>query len=179
MTTPSAPSPQTPPPASPASPGAASPTSPGSAPRPPAQTGGPLGAPPSRPAGGGPGGGRPPYGGGPGGRPPGGPGGGRPPGGGGRPPGRGGPRGGRGGRRFGPRRRVCAFTVEKVTPDYKDVDRLRRYISEQGKIEPTRKTGTSAKNQRLLALAIKRARYLALLPYAPEHSINVGMRPGR
>ena len=95
------------------------------------------------------------------------------------PPGRGGPRGGRGGRRFGPRRRVCAFTVEKVTPDYKDVDRLRRYISEQGKIEPTRKTGTSAKNQRLLALAIKRARYLALLPYAPEHSINVGMRPGR
>ena len=177
MTTPSAPSPQTPPPASPASPGAASPTSPGSAPRPPAPSGGPLGAPPPRPAGG-PGGGRPPYGGGPGGRPPG-PGGGRPPGGGGRPPGRGGPRGGRGGRRFGPRRRVCAFTVEKVTPDYKDVDRLRRYISEQGKIEPTRKTGTSAKNQRLLALAIKRARYLALLPYAPEHSINVGMRPGR
>lgn len=112
-----------------------------------------------------------PYSGGPGGRP-GGPGG--------RPPGRGGPRaGGRGGRRYGPRRRVCAFTVEGVTPDYKDVDRLRRYISEQGKIEPTRKTGTSAKNQRLLAQAIKRARYLALLPYAPEHSINIGMRSGR
>ena len=110
--------------------------------------------------------------GGPGGRPGGGPGG--------RPPGRGGPRGGgRGGRRYGPRRRVCAFTVEKVVPDYKDVDRLRRYISEQGKIEPTRKTGTSAKNQRLLAMAIKRARYLALLPYAPEHSINIGMRSGR
>ena len=96
------------------------------------------------------------------------------------PPGRGGPRGGgRGGRRYGPRRRVCAFTVEGVVPDYKDVDRLRRYISEQGKIEPTRKTGTSAKNQRLLAQAIKRARYLALLPYAPEHSINIGMRSGR
>ena len=111
--------------------------------------------------------------------PPGGPGG-RPGGPGGRPPGRGGPRGGgRGGRRYGPRRRVCAFTVEGVTPDYKDVDRLRRYISEQGKIEPTRKTGTSAKNQRLLATAIKRARYLALLPYAPEHSINIGMRSGR
>lgn len=111
--------------------------------------------------------------------PPGGPGG-RPGGPGGRPPGRGGPRGGgRGGRRYGPRRRVCAFTVEGVTPDYKDVDRLRRYISEQGKIEPTRKTGTSAKNQRLLAQAIKRARYLALLPYAPEHSINIGMRSGR
>lgn len=115
--------------------------------------------------------GRAPYGGG---RPPGG----RPGGPGGRPPGRGGPRG-RGGRRYGPRRRVCAFTVEGVTPDYKDVDRLRRYISEQGKIEPTRKTGTSAKNQRLLAQAIKRARYLALLPYAPEHSINIGMRSGR
>ncbi len=121
-----------------------------------------------RPAGGGFGN-RP---GGPGGRPGGGPGG--------RPPGRGGPRGGgRGGRRYGPRRRVCAFTVEGVVPDYKDVDRLRRYISEQGKIEPTRKTGTSAKNQRLLSQAIKRARYLALLPYAPEHSINIGMRSGR
>ena len=111
---------------------------------------------------------------------PGGPPGGRPGGPGGRPPGRGGPRGGgRGGRRYGPRRRVCAFTVEGVVPDYKDVDRLRRYISEQGKIEPTRKTGTSAKNQRLLSQAIKRARYLALLPYAPEHSINIGMRSGR
>ena len=142
---------------------------PGMAPAPPAGGPAPTGGPPS--------GGGPP--GGPGGRPGGGPGG-RPGGPGGRPPGRGGPRGGgRGGRRYGPRRRVCAFTVEGVTPDYKDVDRLRRYISEQGKIEPTRKTGTSAKNQRLLAQAIKRARYLALLPYAPEHSINVGMRSGR
>ncbi len=142
----------------------------------------PQGAPPAATPGAGAGadgpGQRPAFG-GPGGRPPGGPGG-RPGGPGGRPPGRGGPRGGgRGGRRYGPRRRVCAFTVEGVTPDYKDVDRLRRYISEQGKIEPTRKTGTSAKNQRLLAQAIKRARYLALLPYAPEHSINIGMRSGR
>ena len=163
MTTPQ-PAPATPPPSA--------------APAPPAGGPGPVGGPP--PAGGpptgGPGGGPP---GGPGGRPGGGPGG-RPGGPGGRPPGRGGPRGGgRGGRRYGPRRRVCAFTVEGVTPDYKDVDRLRRYISEQGKIEPTRKTGTSAKNQRLLSQAIKRARYLALLPYAPEHSINVGMRSGR
>ena len=137
----------------------------------------PAGAPQSAPAG--PGGA---PAGGPGPRPPGTFGnrpGGRPGGPGGRPPGRGGPRGGRGGRRYGPRRRVCAFTVEGVVPDYKDVDRLRRYISEQGKIEPTRKTGTSAKNQRLLAQAIKRARYLALLPYAPEHSINIGMRSGR
>ncbi len=142
----------------------------------------PASAAPAAPMGGPPAASGPPTG-GPGGRPgggpPGGPGG-RPGGPGGRPPGRGGPRGGgRGGRRYGPRRRVCAFTVEGVTPDYKDVDRLRRYISEQGKIEPTRKTGTSAKNQRLLAQAIKRARYLALLPYAPEHSINVGMRSGR
>ncbi len=142
---------------------------------PPATDGPPPGGPGGRLGGGPPGG----PGGRPGGGPPGGPGG-RPSGPGGRPPGRGGPRGGgRGGRRYGPRRRVCAFTVEGVTPDYKDVDRLRRYISEQGKIEPTRKTGTSAKNQRLLSQAIKRARYLALLPYAPEHSINVGMRSGR
>ena len=154
----------------------------------PAAGGGSPGAPDRGPIGGGPPGGPGGRPGGFGGGPPGGPGGrpggfgGRPPGGqGGRPPGRGGPRtGGRGGgRRYGPRRRVCAFTVEGVTPDYKDVDRLRRYISDQGKIEPTRKTGTSAKNQRLLAQAIKRARYLALLPYAPEHSINVGMRLGR
>ena len=165
-------------------------TPPASAPPPPPAGGpAPIGGPPPAggPAPGGPApggpfgrpGGGPPTG-GPGGRPGGGPPGGRPGGPGGRPPGRGGPRGGgRGGRRYGPRRRVCAFTVEGVTPDYKDVDRLRRYISEQGKIEPTRKTGTSAKNQRLLAQAIKRARYLALLPYAPEHSINVGMRSGR
>lgn len=164
MTTPAAPS--SPPPAD--APAAASSPAPAAAPT--ASPGAPEGAPGSAPR---------PYSGGPGGRPPG-PGG-RPGGPGGRPPGRGGPRGGggRGGRRYGPRRRVCAFTVEGVTPDYKDVDRLRRYISEQGKIEPTRKTGTSAKNQRLLAQAIKRARYLALLPYAPEHSINIGMRSGR
>ena len=164
MTTPAAPSSPTPADA----PQAAPSTAPAAAPT--ASPGASEGAPGSGPR---------PYSGGPGGRPPG-PGG-RPGGPGGRPPGRGGPRGGggRGGRRYGPRRRVCAFTVEGVTPDYKDVDRLRRYISEQGKIEPTRKTGTSAKNQRLLAQAIKRARYLALLSYAPEHSINIGMRSGR
>ena len=163
MTTPAAPSAPTPGDAPQPAP------SPAPAATPTASPGAFAGAPSSGPR---------PFSGGPGGRPPG-PGG-RPGGPGGRPPGRGGPRGGgRGGRRYGPRRRVCAFTVEGVTPDYKDVDRLRRYISEQGKIEPTRKTGTSAKNQRLLAQAIKRARYLALLPYAPEHSINIGMRSGR
>lgn len=166
MTTPSTAMPQSapqPPASAPAAPPASAPA-PGGAPGAPAASGdGPA---------------RRPYTPGGGGRPGGGPGG-RPGGPGGRPPGRGGPRGRGGGRRYGPRRRVCNFTVEKVTPDYKDVDRLRRYISEQGKIEPTRKTGTSAKNQRLLAQAIKRARYLALLPYAPEHSINLGIRPTR
>ena len=171
MTTPATPTPQfAPQPPAPASAPTAAPAPAGGAPAPgqsptptPTGTAPPTGAPGGVP-------GRRPF-------TPGGP---RPGGPGGRPPGRGGPRGGgRGGRRYGPRRRVCNFTVEKVTPDYKDVDRLRRYISEQGKIEPTRKTGTSAKNQRLLAQAIKRARYLALLPYAPEHSINLGIRPGR
>ena len=177
MTTPATPTPQfAPQPPAPASAPTAAPAPAGSAPAPgPAPTPTTTGTAPPAGAPGIPGA----PGAAPGRRPftPGGP---RPGGPGGRPPGRGGPRGGgRGGRRYGPRRRVCNFTVEKVTPDYKDVDRLRRYISEQGKIEPTRKTGTSAKNQRLLAQAIKRARYLALLPYAPEHSINLGIRPGR
>lgn len=165
MTTPATPMPQS----------APQPPAPAAAPAPAPAGTSPTGtsAPTGTPGASGSAPGRRPFtpGGRPGGRPGGGPGG--------RPPGRGGPRGGRGGRRYGPRRRVCNFTVEKVTPDYKDVDRLRRYISEQGKIEPTRKTGTSAKNQRLLAQAVKRARYLALLPYAPEHSINLGIRPGR
>lgn len=171
MTTPAMPPPQSAPPPAPAAAPAPAPSSaPVGAPGAPRAPGGTPGASGDAPA-------RRPYTPG-GGRPGGGPGGGRPGGPGGRPPGRGGPRRG-GGRRYGPRRRVCNFTVEKVTPDYKDVDRLRRYITEQGKIEPTRKTGTSAKNQRLLAQAIKRARYLALLPYAPEHSINLGIRPTR
>ncbi|MCR5085116.1 MAG: 30S ribosomal protein S18 [Succinivibrionaceae bacterium] len=56
--------------------------------------------------------------------------------------------------------------------DYKDVDLLRNYISESGKIVPSRITGTSAKNQRQLALAIKRARFLALLSYNDLHKLN-------
>lgn len=68
-----------------------------------------------------------------------------------------------------PRRpKVDEFRQSGTTPDYKDVDRLRRYLTERGKIKPRRQTGLSAKNQRLLATAIKRARYLALLPYT-EH----------
>lgn len=72
--------------------------------------------------------------------------------------------------RFGGRRKVCAFCVEKVRDiDYKDPARLRRYLSDRGKIEPRRKTGTCAKHQRRLTIALKRARFLALLPYTAEH----------
>ncbi len=71
------------------------------------------------------------------------------------------------GRRFGPvRRRVCAFCVDKVKfIDYKAVDTLSRYVTERGKIRPRRKTSTCARHQRELSVAIKRARYLALLSY--------------
>ena len=64
------------------------------------------------------------------------------------------------------RRKVCRFTVEGVKEiDYKDVNKLKAYITETGKIVPSRVTGTSAKYQRQLSTAIKRARFLALLPY--------------
>jgi small subunit ribosomal protein S18 len=69
-----------------------------------------------------------------------------------------------------PRRRVCAFCADKVDLiDYKDVTRLRKYLSERGKIEPRRKTGTCATHQRILTTALKRARHIALLPYTAEH----------
>jgi len=58
--------------------------------------------------------------------------------------------------------------------DYKEPAKLRRYISDRGKIEPRRKTGTCAKHQRALAEAIKRARHLALLPYVPAHIHKTG-----
>src|SRR5438876_12314108 len=75
-----------------------------------------------------------------------------------------------GGRKFTPRRKVCQFCVDKVKEvDYKDLGRLRRFLSERGKIEPRRKTGTCAKHQRWLTTALKRARELALLPYTAEH----------
>ena len=75
-----------------------------------------------------------------------------------------------GGRRFFPRRKVCQFCVDKVTIDYKDVARIRRFVSEWGKIESRRKTGTCSPHQRQLSLAIKRARYLAMLPYTGSHA---------
>lgn len=75
-------------------------------------------------------------------------------------------------RRYGGRkgrRKVCAFCVEKVDViDYKDVAKLRRYISERGKILPRRVTGTCAHHQRELTVAIKRARHLALLPFSSD-----------
>lgn len=61
-------------------------------------------------------------------------------------------------------RRVDEFAASNTLPDYKDFERLRRYINPQGKILPRRRTSLSAKHQRLLARAIKRARHLALLP---------------
>ena len=84
------------------------------------------------------------------------------------------PRRGGGGRgRGGGRRKVCAFCVDKIDViDYKDPVKLRRFISERGKIEPRRKTGTCARHQRKLTLAIKRARHLALLPYTATHSFT-------
>jgi small subunit ribosomal protein S18 len=72
--------------------------------------------------------------------------------------------------RFGRRRKVCMFCVDHVTViDYKDVGKLRRYLSDRARIEPRRKLGTCAKHQRALSRALKRARHLALLPYTAEH----------
>jgi small subunit ribosomal protein S18 len=69
----------------------------------------------------------------------------------------------------GKRRKVCFFTVNNIKHiDYKDVDLLRRFVSERGKILPRRVTGTSAKYQRQLTTAIKRSRQMALLPYTTE-----------
>ena len=67
------------------------------------------------------------------------------------------------------RKKVCTFCVEKVTAiDYKDTAKLRRFLSERGKILPRRTTGTCAAHQRNLTTAIKRARQIALLPYVAE-----------
>ncbi|MBV9688891.1 MAG: 30S ribosomal protein S18 [Ktedonobacteraceae bacterium] len=69
------------------------------------------------------------------------------------------------------RRKVCQFCHDGVRViDYKDASRfMKRYISDRGKIEPRRKTGTCAKHQRRLGVAIKEARFMALLPYTAEH----------
>jgi small subunit ribosomal protein S18 len=72
--------------------------------------------------------------------------------------------------RFFRRRKFCRFSAEGVAEiDYKDITMLKNYVTESGKIVPSRITGTSAKYQRQLATAIKRARFLALLPYTDSH----------
>ena len=72
--------------------------------------------------------------------------------------------------RFFRRKKFCRFTAEGVTEiDYKDLATLRNYITETGKIVPSRITGTRARYQRQLATAVKRARFLALLPYTDRH----------
>lgn len=116
------------------------------------------GGPPPRFGGGGGGGGRPGGGGG------------------GRPGGPGGP-GGRPRGRFVRRRKVCAFCVEKVTHiDYKEIDKIRRFVSERAKIEPRRRTGVCAKHQRALRTAIQRARQIALVPFVAYHAYSGGIR---
>jgi len=89
-------------------------------------------------------------------------------------------RGSREQRRAGPRRRFvrqsksCVFCRDKVDfIDYKQADMLRSFVTDRGKIQPRRRTGTCAKHQRQLAVAIKRARHLALLPF------TVQAKPGR
>ena len=73
--------------------------------------------------------------------------------------------------RYFRRRKFCRFTAEGVTEiDYKDLNMLKAYVSESGKIVPSRITGTKAKYQRQLTSCIKRARALALLPYSDSHS---------
>ena len=78
-----------------------------------------------------------------------------------------GERGMRGGRKS--RKKVCSFCVDKIYDiDYKDVPRLKRYLSERSKIVPRRVTGTCARHQRHLTIAVKRARHIALLPFVSE-----------
>ena len=73
--------------------------------------------------------------------------------------------------RFFRRRKFCRFTAENVKEiDYKDLNTLKAYVSETGKIVPSRITGTKARYQRQLSTAIKRARFLALLPYTDSHN---------
>ena len=76
-------------------------------------------------------------------------------------------RGGKGGKVFF-KKKICKFCAQKMKIDYKEADTLRRFITERGKILPRRITGTCAKHQRALALAIKQARSIALLPFVAE-----------
>ncbi len=72
--------------------------------------------------------------------------------------------------RFQRRRKFCKFTAEGITEvDYKDIEMLKGFLTETGKIIPSRNTGTKARYQRQLSRAVKRARYLALIPYCDQH----------
>ncbi|ACX53213.1 MULTISPECIES: 30S ribosomal protein S18 [Ammonifex] len=72
-------------------------------------------------------------------------------------------------RRSRRKKRICSFCVEKIDKvDYKDVNRLKKFISDRGKILPRRITGNCARHQRMLTVAIKRARIMALLPFVSE-----------
>jgi small subunit ribosomal protein S18 len=74
--------------------------------------------------------------------------------------------------KFFRRRKFCKFTAEGITQiDYKDLNTLRQYLSENGKIVPSRITGTKSKYQRQLTTAIKTARFLALIPYTDNHNV--------
>lgn len=74
--------------------------------------------------------------------------------------------------RFFRRRKFCKFTAEgTIQIDYKDIETLKAYISETGKIVPSRITGTKARYQRQLAVAVKRARHLSLIPYTDSHNV--------
>ena len=74
--------------------------------------------------------------------------------------------------KFFRRRKFCKFTAEGITEiDYKDLNTLRQYLTENGKIVPSRITGTKSKYQRMLTTAIKTARFLALIPYTDNHNV--------
>ena len=80
--------------------------------------------------------------------------------------------GGEGGgdRRFFAKPKFCQFCADKtLTIDYKKVDLLRKYVTEEGKIRPRRQTGACAKHQRIVAEAVKQSRFIALLPYTGKH----------
>ena len=82
------------------------------------------------------------------------------------------------GGKFAPKRKVCSFCASRAKViDYKDSAMLGRFISDRGKIEPRRRTGTCNRHQHALALAIKQARHVALLPFVPEHIHQQGLVP--
>ena len=82
------------------------------------------------------------------------------------------------GSKFAPKKKVCPFCASRAKIiDYKDTGLLGRFISDRGKIEPRRRTGTCNRHQHVLALAIKQARHMALLPFVPEHIHLQGLVP--